>query len=871
MNLRRALISVYDKTGIVDFARALHDEFRIEIISTGGTARTLRDAGVPVTLVEDITGCGEMLDGRVKTLHPKVHAAILADRDNPDHVRQLAEAGIEPIDIVVVNLYPFEKTVADPECTFERAIEMIDIGGVALLRAAAKNHKHVLVPTIPDDLERIVVWLREKTLSKLSWESVRRDYASSAFEITSRYDAAIETWLTGKRAGAIHYRRWPLRYGENPHQDGFAGGFAGDEMDMDPGGMFGPPTRRRPLSTAECTAAGDVELSYNNYLDADAALGLCAELSRELCRSEEECGTGVPAGGSEEGCGTGVPAGGFEEGCGTGVPAGGFEEGCGTGVPAGGSEEGCGTGVPAGGFERSSGPFSRVSDERYSRRNLPHIQKPERTYFVTFRTHRHMLHSEARTIVLEACRHWHARKMNLCIAAVMPDHVHLLLTPFMNKQGESISLAELLHSIKGYSAHQIVKRCGLKAPIWLDESWDRMMRDQKEFEETWSYIETNPERAGLGSSYPWVWSSQSGFEEAGVVDEAVRRTAARAAGNTGGDAGATPSHTGGDAGATPGHTGGDAGATPSHTGGDAGATPSCRSVVFIKHTNACGVGVHGSPFEAYRQAYLGDPNAAMGGILAVDFPVDAGVAAAVLETYDRLGRPLRDAGAPYAPGGFFVEVWLAPYFTPDAVRIIRGTYDPATAAPEPGEPAIEQPPKKDWGRRVRLLAVGPLDAPPRSREQLVRSIDGGLLLQSPDTKGLCEDEWKVVTKRQPDERELSDARLAWLVCKHTKSNAITVVRDGALLGNGAGQMSRVMSCRIATWLARENGHADALAGAVAASDAFFPFPDGPQILIDAGVTTLIQPGGGKRDAEVIAACDARGVAMILTGTRHFRH
>src|SRR3989304_3236041 len=142
--IRRALISVYDKTGIVDFARALVDEFGVEIISTGGTAALLKENGIPVTLVEQITGFPEMLDGRVKTLHPKIHAAILADRDNPDHMRQLREQGIDPIDMVVVNLYPFEKTVADPNCTFEQAIERIDIGGPCLLRAAAKNHKHVI-------------------------------------------------------------------------------------------------------------------------------------------------------------------------------------------------------------------------------------------------------------------------------------------------------------------------------------------------------------------------------------------------------------------------------------------------------------------------------------------------------------------------------------------------------------------------------------------------------------------------------------------------------------------------------------------------------------------------------------------------------
>ena len=138
-NIKRALISVYDKTGVVEFARALSDEFGVEVISTGGTAVLLKENRIPVTLVEEVTGFPEMMDGRVKTLHPKIHAAILADRDNPNHMRQLAAQGIEPIDMVVVNLYPFEKTIADPDCTFERAIEMIDIGGPCMLRAAAKK------------------------------------------------------------------------------------------------------------------------------------------------------------------------------------------------------------------------------------------------------------------------------------------------------------------------------------------------------------------------------------------------------------------------------------------------------------------------------------------------------------------------------------------------------------------------------------------------------------------------------------------------------------------------------------------------------------------------------------------------------------
>ncbi len=172
---------------------------------------------------------------------------------------------------------------------------------------------------------------------------------------------------------------------------------------------------------------------------------------------------------------------------------------------------------------------------------------------------------------------------------------------------------------------------------------------------------------------------------------------------------------------------------------------------------------------------------------------------------------------------------------------------------------------------MRLLNVGEMTDQPIADEIDLKRVAGGVLVQNRDTVGLNEEQWRVVTKRAPTAAELNDLRLAWLVCKHTKSNAITICRDGMLIGNGAGQMSRVMSCRIATWSARENGHGDLLRGAAAASDAFFPFRDGPDILADAGVTALIQPGGSKRDEDTIQACDERGLAMIFTGTRHFKH
>jgi len=542
--IKRALISVYDKTGIVDFARVLVSEFGIEIISTGGTASLLKENGIPVTLVETITGFPEMLDGRVKTLHPKIHAAILADRDNPDHMRQLKEQGIEPIDMVVVNLYPFEKTVADPNCTFEQAIEMIDIGGPCLLRAAAKNAKWVLALDDPEAYEPILNYLRGNRSDDLHLVE-----ALQTFKGTTRYDGEIVRWfsdldfdINSLPTRFIEVESWgPLRYGENPHQESELLNFGYDDIN---------------LTTADASNLSSKEMSFNNYLDANAALDMCEELHR--------------------------------------------------------------------GFQGQ----------------------------------------------------------NAC--------------------------------------------------------------------------------------------------------------------------------------------------------------------VFVKHTNPCGASVSVDPIEAYRLAYLADSNAAMGGILAVNFTVNADFAELVLDSLNKWGR---NAGA----GAFFVEVWLAPEFTEDAVKIIRT--------------------RKQWGEAVRLLDVFGIGNPADNEVEVhdLRSIRGGFLVQERDKVGLNVDQWRVVTKRKPTESEISDLRLAWLIAKHTKSNAISICKDGMLIGNGAGQMSRVMSCRIATWLAKENGHADKLPGSVAASDAFFPFADGPNLLMDAGVTAIIQPGGSKRDEEVIAACDARNVAMIFTGTRHFRH
>jgi phosphoribosylaminoimidazolecarboxamide formyltransferase/IMP cyclohydrolase len=192
--VRRALLSVTDKSGLVEFAKGLR-ELGVQILSTGGTARTLRDSGVEITEVSDHTGFPEMLDGRVKTLHPKIHGGILGIRDNEEHVKTMDAHGIEPIDMVVVNLYAFEKTVARPDCSFEDAIENIDIGGPTLIRAAAKNSKFVAVVTDPGDYSTILSEM-EASGGALSGKTLL-NLARKAFCLTHRYDGAICDYLEG--------------------------------------------------------------------------------------------------------------------------------------------------------------------------------------------------------------------------------------------------------------------------------------------------------------------------------------------------------------------------------------------------------------------------------------------------------------------------------------------------------------------------------------------------------------------------------------------------------------------------------------------------------------------------------------------------
>jgi phosphoribosylaminoimidazolecarboxamide formyltransferase/IMP cyclohydrolase len=249
--ITRALISVYDKTGIIELARELHTS-GVEIVSTGSTAATLRDAGVPATDVSDVTGFPEVLDGRVKTLHPHIHAGILADQSNPEHVKTLADAGIAPFDLLVINLYPFAQTIATG-ATFAQSIEQIDIGGPALLRGAAKNHGSVAVISSPVQYPLLSQALVDGGFSP----EVRLQLALEAFRTTAEYDLAIASWLGAGQDlpdwfGEIYTREHSIRYGENPHQAAAI-------------------YRNSSEGIVRAQQHHGKEMSFNNYADADAA------------------------------------------------------------------------------------------------------------------------------------------------------------------------------------------------------------------------------------------------------------------------------------------------------------------------------------------------------------------------------------------------------------------------------------------------------------------------------------------------------------------------------------------------------------------------------------------------------------------------
>jgi phosphoribosylaminoimidazolecarboxamide formyltransferase/IMP cyclohydrolase len=515
MKIRTALVSVHDKSGVAEFAKGLKS-MGVEILSTGGTAKALRDAGIEITDVSDYTGSPEIMDGRVKTLHPKVHGGILAVRDDAKHAEQAKQQGIRFIDLVCVNLYPFTKVTAKADVSIEEAIENIDIGGPSMVRSAAKNHKYVTVVTSPSDYQRVLDDMKRRDGD--TNEVLRRELAVKAFSMTSVYDSAIAAYLGGREEFpellTLQYQKLEdLRYGENPHQKG----------------ALYRALSQSGMSVAYAKFHGGKELSYNNLLDLDSAF----ELAKE-------------------------------------------------------------------------------------------------------------------------------------------------------------------------------------------------------------------------------------FSEAAAV--------------------------------------------------------------IVKHNNPCGAAVGANLAEAFGKALAGDPVSAYGGVLAVNRMVDLGTVEKITAKEN------------------FLEAIIAPGYAADAIKALRE--------------------KPRWGKNLRILEAEEMTTR-IARGQNLRGIRDGLLLQSPDEKSFQEIRTATVDATEDQKKNLM---FAWVVCKHVRSNAIVLVRDGMVVGVGAGQMSRVDSCHMAV---RKAG--DRSKGSVAASDAFFPFPDGPELLMEAGIAAIIQPGGSIRDDEVFAAAKKRNVPMLLTGIRHFRH
>ncbi len=503
---KRALVSVFDKAGIEEFAKALHER-GVAIVSTGSTAQRIADAGVPVTPVSDLTGFPECLEGRVKTLHPMVHAGILSDRSKPEHDAQLDELGVEKIDLVVVNLYPFAETVASGAAPDE-VVEMIDIGGPTMVRAAAKNHGGVGILVDPADYDAVLAEIDEHGGTTLA---TRTRLASKAFQHTAEYDATVARWFQRDEEfpsmlPMVVHKQQDLRYGENPHQ---AAAFYGH-------GEHG-------LAGAE--QLHGKELSYNNILDTDAAWAMAID----------------------------------------------FDDPC---------------------------------------------------------------------------------------------------------------------------------------------------------------------------------------------------------------------------------------------------------VAIIKHTNPAGLAISDTLAEAYTKSLAGDPVSAFGGIVAANRPIDRATADQIVEV--------------------FTEVVIAPGYDDDALEVLKGK------------------------KNLRILRMPNADRPAGGWS--LRSVQGGLLVQHADLGEEPFEDWEVVTEKQPTDEQMADLRFAWVAAKHVKSNAIVMVKDRAIVGCGAGQMSRIDSTKIAA--EKSDGR---VKGSVLASDAFFPFRDGPDAAIDFGVEAIVQPGGSVRDQEVIDAANERGIVMVMTGRRHFKH
>lgn len=516
----RALISVSDKTGIVEFAREL-TELGVEIISTGGTYNKLTQEGLKAIEISELTGFPECLDGRVKTLHPAVHAGLLAMRGNPDHMKQLEELKIEPIDIVVVNLYPFKATILKEGVTRAEAVENIDIGGPTMLRAAAKNYQDVAVVVDPEDYGTVLKELKEQKEVSLDTKFY---LMQKVFMHTSNYDTMIADYLKKERGDhefpenltMTFEKVQDMRYGENPHQKA----------------AFYREIGKKQGSLTDARQLHGKELSFNNINDTNGAL-------------------------------------------------------------------------------------------------------------------------------------------------------------------------ELL----------------------------------KEFSEP--------------------------------------------------------------------------------------------TVVGCKHGNPCGVGSGDDIYTAWKKAFEADKTSIFGGILVSNREVNLAMA----EEMSKI----------------FLEVVVAPSYEAEALELLE---------------------KK---KNIRLLELPDISVPQNENAYDMKKVNGGLIIQTIDSKLLEEQELKVVTDRAPSEKEMEDLRFAWKVVKYVKSNGIAIARDKQTCGIGPGQVNRIWATQQCFQHAEELIGEGASQGCVLASDAFFPFDDCVEAAHQAGITAIIQPGGSVRDEDSIKKCNEYGIAMVFTGMRHFRH
>lgn len=518
---RAALLSVSDQSGLVELAKVLAE--RYILIATSGTARILKEAGIACKLVEEYTGHPEILDGRVKTLHPKIHSGLLAKRSNPSHMEQLKTYGGVAIDIAVINLYPF----IDKQREFESGadidlIEYIDVGGPTMIRAAAKNHAGVLPLIDPADYPEVIEALKSTETGDPFPLTMRRRLAGKVFQTLSEYDRHVASFLSQSAEvqdlpDAFIIRnsdKRSLRYGENPHQKA---------------ALYRKSLSPIMQSTLEWQQFGGKELSYNNLLDLDAAVGLLRDIVR--------------------------------------------------------------------------------------------VKRP--------------------------------------------------------------------------------------------------------------------------------------------------------------------------------------------------------TAAILKHLNPCGLASGDTLLDALQRAKRCDPRSHFGGIIVTNLPVDKNAAMEVRED--------------------FAEVILAPQYSEEAVEVLKTS------------------------KNLRIIAVNLGDA----AQFEFSTSEFGLLVQERDLTIASAEQAELITPRRPTEEELKDLDLAWLAVKHVKSNAITLVRDGLLIGVGAGQMSRIDSVELALSKASKHGHL--LDGAVAASDAFFPFPDSVEALASAGITCIIGPSGAKRDDEVVKVAEQKSISLLFAKTRHFKH